>query len=228
MKDKIIVVFSSHLSERENNNFKSHISETIGCKHDIHCHINKNQHSLSKVYNRSLEELKDEKNIVFVFVHNDVIFKTKKWGKVLLRKFNNHHQGIIGLAGTTHLSDTGVWWTKKECMFGRVQHTDGFMDWVSDYGSDFKGLKNVIVVDGLFIAVNPDKIIHGFDEDFPGFHYYDLGFCFNNYIDGCDIGVTNEILVLHRSIGMVNGDWEKNRQLFVSKYSNYLPLDIIK
>lgn len=226
MKNIIEVVFSSHLSPEENKTFENHISNTIGCNHNIHCYENKNQYSLCEVYNDSLKNHHKNENQIFLFLHNDILFKTRKWGKILLRKFNNHDKDIIGVAGSTQLSENGVWWMKKDKMFGRVSHTDGLREWVSDYNSKFLGLKDVVVIDGLFMAVNPDMVEYGFDETFKGFHFYDISFCLKNFINGLNIGVTNEINVLHKSIGQTNEQWEENRKLFIKKYKEYLPLNL--
>lgn len=227
-KKKLIVVYSSHLSDQHNENFNSHITNTIGCSHTIYSVKNKNQYSLNEVYNKAFKEYSNEKDVIFVFIHNDVYFKTKNWGKIVLKKFNNFNVDIIGVAGTDYLGNDGVWWSKKDRMFGAVEHTDGINTWLSDFGSNFKGLKPVIVIDGVFMAVNLDNIVHEFDENISGFHFYDISFCFNNYIDGCNIAVTNEILILHKSIGMVNDDWEKNRKIFVQKNKELLPLNLIE
>lgn len=226
MKDQINVVFSTNNSIEEINKFKNHISKTIGCKHKIHHYINNREYSLTEIYNKALKEHHINNNQIFVFLHHDIVLKTNNWGKLLLRKFNNFNKDIIGVAGTTFLDNTGVWWAKKEHMYGIVEHTDGIKEWVSDYGSDFKGLKDVVVVDGLFFAVNPDTIIHKFNEEFTGFHFYEIPFCLDNYIDGCNIAVTNEIRILHKSIGEVDDDWEKNRKLFVGKNDHFLPLNL--
>ncbi len=224
MKKHINVIFSTNLTEKEICEFEAHISDTIGCKHSTHPYVNHNNFSLAKVYNMGLNEHHINKEQIFVFVHHDVVFKTKNWGKTLLRKFNNFNKDIIGVAGTTYLDETGVWWSKKDFMFGVVEHTDGMREWISNYGSNFKGLKDVVVVDGVFIAVNPDTIVHEFNEDFIGFHFYDIPFCIDNYIDGCKIAVTNEIRILHKSVGEVNDEWEKNRKIFVGKNLQYLPI----
>lgn len=225
MKNKIISVFSSQYSTEENNKFKEHISKTIGCDHKIVCYENNNKYSLCELYNRSLNE-HHEKDSIFVFIHNDIFFKTNNWGKTLLRKFNNFNYDIIGVAGSTVLDDTGMWWSKREKMVGVVEHTDGVNTWVSDYNSKFLGIKEVVVIDGLFISINPDEIVHQFDEDFKGFHFYDISFCLESYLDGMNIGVTNEIRILHKSVGRTNDMWENNRKLFIKKYKQYLPIDI--
>ena len=223
-KTKIIVVFSSHLTENDNDKFIKHVSDTIGVKHKVVCYPNFNQFSLPQVYNTAVREHRNE-NSIFVFCHNDITFKTNNWGRLLLTKFNSTDYDIIGVAGTTFLDDNGVWWTDHNAMCGVVEHTDGTNTWVNKYSKHVPGhIKPVVLVDGLFIAVNYDNITSDWDEEFNGFHFYDLSFCFPNYLNGCNIGVTTDIRILHQSVGMVNDEWEKNRLQFIEKYKQELPI----
>lgn len=223
--NKIVVVFSSHLSDEENHNFNDHIDSTIGSIHrEIVCFENFNEYSLSELYNKALREYAAS-NTIFVFCHNDILFKTKNWGRLLLDKFNNTDYDILGVAGSTYLANNGVWWADKTKMVGIVDHTDGFNEWSSQYSFERKGkIIPTITIDGLFMAVKPDNLEHDFDEDFKGFHFYDLGFCFPNYLDYCNIGVTTDIRILHKSVGETDDKWEENRKQFVEKYKDELPI----
>lgn len=225
LKNKIVVIFSSHLGEEKNNEFINHIHNTIGVKHDVICYENYNQYSLTEIYNKAIDEFNEE-NIIMVFCHPDIIIKTKNWGRLLLTKFNNTNFDIIGVAGTTYLSNTGRWWDNTSKMCGIVEHTDGYNTWVSKYSEEIPNVKDVVLIDGLFMSFNPDTIIHKFDEEFKGYHLYDLSFCVPNYLDGCNLGVTTAIRILHKSIGQTNQEWENNREQFVLKYKDELPITI--
>lgn len=228
MKNNIVVVFSSHRSEEANNDFIKHIDKTIGISHKTICYPNFNQYSLPQIYNQAMRDYQDPE-AVFVFCHNDIHIKTKDWGKFLIKKFNHTDFDIIGVAGSTYLHDNGVWWHDRSKMHGIVEHTNTLRQWVSEYSKPRPNyLKPVILIDGLFMAVNPDNIVHDWDEDFKGFHLYDLSFCVPNYLDGCEIGVTTDIRILHESVGMTNDQWENNRKLFVEKYRDELPIKYSK
>ena len=86
-KTNIVVVFSSHLSEDENEKFIKHVSSTIGVKHKVVCYPNFNQFSLPQVYNTAIREHNAE-DAIMVFCHNDITIKTRDWGRILLHKFN--------------------------------------------------------------------------------------------------------------------------------------------
>ena len=223
MKNNIVVVFSSHLSEEFNKDFINHIGATIGVKHKTICYPNFNEFSLTQIYNDAIEKHSVD-NCIFVMCHNDIWFKTKNWGKLLLNKFNNSNFDIIGLAGSTYLPASGMWWEDRTKMFGIVEHTNDISTWVSEFSAPIPGIKSVVLIDGLFMAFNPETITHKFDETFTGFHFYDLSFCLPNYLDGCNIGVTTVIRVLHKSVGQTNIQWENSRQQLADLYREELPL----
>lgn len=226
MKDKIIVVFSSHLGDEYDNKFIKHISDTIGVKHSVDAYPNLNQFSLPEVYNLAIKE-NNAKNVIFVFCHNDITIKTPNWGRLLLTKFNSTNYSIIGVAGTTYLNENGVWWHDRTTMHGVVEHTDGTNTWVNEYSKPRAGyITPVVLIDGLFMAVDCNNIENQFDEEFKGFHLYDISFCTPNYLAGVEIGVTTDIRILHQSIGMTNDQWELNRQQFAEKYKEELPISI--
>ena len=227
MKKRIEIVFSSHLTPEINLEFSNHISKTIGVPHDVYIYPNFNQYSLSEIYNKAINENNFDKESIVVFAHNDIIFKTKDWGKKLLKHFNSTDYSIIGVAGTTYMSESGRWWDRRERMIGIVEHTNGIRNWVSEYCKPFYGVKPAVIIDGLFMAVDLNNLVHTFDESFKGYHFYDISFCYPNFLDGIDIGVISDIRILHKSMGMTNNEWELNRQQFAKMYANELPYDIL-
>lgn len=224
MKDNIIIIFSSHLGDGKNNEFIKHIHNTIGkVKHKVVCYTNYNQFSLTQVYNLAITE-HNEKNAIMVFCHPDIIIQTQNWGKIILNHFNYNNYSVLGIAGSTYVENNCIWWHVRSKMYGIVRHTNGISTWDSVYSNEIKGIQPVVVVDGLFMAVDCNNIIHKFDEEFKGFHHYDTSFCIPNYLDGCNIGVTTSIRILHMSVGQTNQEWELNRLQLVEKYKDELPI----
>ncbi len=191
-------------------------------KTEIIAYENNGEYSLSQLYNKGLE---DSTNDIVVFMHDDVEIETSNITPKIERLFErNPEYGIIGLAGTDILSN-GMWWSDRERMYGQVKHEHQGKVHRNNYSGTFgENLKEVVIVDGLFFAVHKNRIKEKFDEEFPGFHFYDIPFCVLNFKQGVKIGVTTKILVVHKSIGMIDKKWEKNKLFFEAKYGGSLPL----
>ncbi len=205
-----------------------HIIKTSGLhKHIEVIEIINNGESLTSAYNRGYNK---SKNNIVVFCHDDIIIETKQWGKKLKKHFDKEEQyGIIGVAGSKYLPKSGKWWEKPKWMYGKVKHTHNNKSWLSEYSTDLgKGVEDVINVDGLFFAVHKYRIYKDtnytpFDERVKGFHFYDVDFCFKNFISGVPVGVVTNIRINHMSIGETNEEWENNRIEFSEFYKDNLP-----
>jgi GT2 family glycosyltransferase len=183
-----------------------------------------NGESLTKSYNRGL---KMSSNDVVVFCHDDIIFEKNGWATKLVNHFKNSNYGVIGIAGTTDLDETGRWWNDKTKMVGSVKHSHEGRTWENKYSGIFnKKLIETVIVDGLFFAIDKTRIKEDFDESVEGFHFYEIDFCVRNYLKGVKIGVTFDVKVIHKSIGQTNDQWEDNRKLFVEKYVSNLPINL--
>ena len=205
----ISVVYSTR---KENKEFQNYIKKTIGLKNfEIHEIVNDGKKSLTECYNQGLD---NTKNKIVVFCHDDIFLKDG-WGKKIIRHFEKTDYGILGMAGTTDMGKTGCWWEDQSKMIGIVSHSHQGKTWENRYSENFgEEIIETVILDGLFFVVDRNKLIHHFDEDFKGFHFYDLSFCLPNYLDGVDLGVITNIRVTHMSIGETNDMWEENKKLF--------------
>jgi hypothetical protein len=191
-------------------------------KTEILIYENDGVNSLTEIYNIGL---KDAKNDIIVFMHDDLILETANITPKIVKLFEKHPEyGIIGIAGTDKLT-SGRWWDSRDNMFGVVGHLHEGKRHVNHYskGSFVDVLKRVVVVDGLFFMVDRRRLKKHFNEEFKGFHFYDISFCFENFKEGVKIGVTTKISLTHKSIGMVNKQWEKNKLFFEALYEKELP-----
>ena len=210
-------------STREHNpKFIEYLKKSSGFKKiEVIEKINNGEKSLSEVYNEIIQESKTD---IVVLCHDDIYFDTTSWYYKLKSHFENTDYGILGVAGTTNMPKTGRWWDLRKNMIGIVNHESGGKKWTSKYSEDFnKSIRQTVIVDGLFIALSKEKIKHNFDEEFKGFHFYDIAFCFRNHLENVKVGVITNIRITHKSIGQTNEQWEQNRELFVEKYGKNLP-----
>jgi GT2 family glycosyltransferase len=222
----ITIIYSTHKEESYNNKFKQHLLNTVGLK-DVQIleYINKNEYSLSQVYNKGIKESNYD---IIVCCHNDIKLE-KNWGKKLLNDYEkNPEYGIIGKAGSCYFPESGVYWDRmRQTMVGQVfHHPPNQKKWISKYSAKLPFLIPVVTVDGLFISFDKTKIKHYFDESYGKFHFYDHGFSVPNYLNGVKIGVTSSFEITHESIGKPNQEFWDSKEKFLEKWKDKLPLDL--
>ncbi len=220
----ITVVYCTKESKPQH---REHIIKTSGIDKTIEViEIINNGEGLTRPYNRGLQQAKYD---IIVYMHNDVIIETDNWGKKILKHFEeNPEYGILGLAGTTDIPESGKWWEDRSKMVGIVNHKHEGKKWESKYSmSRGSELNDVVIVDGLFFAIHKDRIKNTFNENFTGFHFYEVDFVFSNYLKGVKVGVMFDVRVTHLSIGMTNEEWEKSRLQFAEIYKENLPQKLV-
>ena len=192
---------------------------------EILMYENDGEMSLTQIYNKGLKE---SVNDIVVFMHDDLILETSNMTPKIVKLFEKHPEyGIIGIAGTDKLT-SGMWWQNRENMFGVVGHIHEGKRHVNHYSKGVFNdvLKDVVIVDGLFFMVRKSLLKKEFNEQFNGFHFYDISFCVENQFEGVKIGLTTKFGVTHKSVGITNKQWEKNKLLFEALFEKRLPLTI--
>jgi hypothetical protein len=206
--------------------YKEHVRKMFSQPNtEILMYENDGQMSLTQVYNKGLKE---SVNDIVVFMHDDLILETSNMTPKIVNLFDKHPEyGIIGIAGTDKLT-SGRWWDNRENMFGVVGHIHEGKRHVNHYSKGVFNdvLKDVVIVDGLFFMVRKSLLKKEFNEQFEGFHFYDISFCVENQLEGVKIGLTTKFGVTHKSVGMTNKQWEKNKLLFEALCEKRLPLTI--
>jgi len=203
--------------------FRDYIEKSSGIRGvEVIPFENPGTHSLSEAYNIILEK---SSNDIVVLCHDDIYFEKKNWGNKVLKHFKrNPNYGILGVAGSRYMPKSGMWWEIPTEMFGVVNHEHEGKKWTSKYSEPIGNkIDDTILVDGLFIAINKNNLSKTFNEDVKGFHFYDVDFSYRNFLDGVKIGVFYDVRITHKSIGMTNESWDKNRQQFIKTYSESMP-----
>ena len=213
MDNKIAVVVCSKKNTEENKGFVEHIKETCGCDTHVYMIHNPDGVSLSKIYADMVVNKEIDSDII-VFIHDDIEFLKKGWGKEVLRLFNEHKEyGIIGVAGSAQFDENGAWWNYEK-KYGQVLHRAEGKSWLTAFSPLLtKDLQDVVVIDGVFMAVHKQRISENFSRELDGFDMYDIWFCLSNFFaKKCKIGVTTNIRLAHNSIGRLKETWYKNRE----------------
>lgn len=239
MKNKIVIGYSTNLSKALQNEFNKELLASVGLSQEknevvIIPYENEGVLSLTESYNDIWESAESFKDAIFVFIHDDIHFKSKDWGKNLLALFNNNEVDIIGVAGADKIHRHGIWIRDKNSNFansniwGKLWHVRKGDAVLNDYTSSLKTcaeLQPVVVLDGVFIAFNPDTCVK-FNEDFDDGHFYDISFCVENFLQGKRIAVTESIQIIHDFEEVMNEAWERNKLQFCEKYRAQLPLSV--
>jgi len=209
-----------------NSTYYNHVKKMFSHPNtEILMYENDGEMSLTQIYNKGLKE---SVNDIVVFMHDDLILETLNMTPKIVKLFEKHPEyGIIGIAGTDKLT-SGMWWQNRENMFGVVGHLHEGKRHVNHYSKGVFNdiLKDVVVVDGLFFMVRKSLLKKEFNEEFKGFHFYDIPFCVENFLEGVKIGLTTKFGITHKSIGITNKQWEKNKLFFEALFEKQLPLTI--
>jgi hypothetical protein len=231
MESNIAIVYCTREKDTELNSFNEHLKETCGCSCHVYSIHNPDGVSLSKIYGDILKS-EDVKEDIIVFIHDDVEFLKKGWGKEILRLFNEHQDyGIIGVAGSAQFDAGAAWWNYEK-KFGQVLHRSEGNSWLTAFSPLLdKDLQEVVVIDGLFMGVHKNRISENFSRELESFDFYDIYFCLANYFSEnwkYKIGVTTNIRMAHNSVGKLKPSWYTNREIINSKFGKYYPIDILK
>lgn len=231
MERSISIVFCTRNGNGEGSPFVQHLKDTCGCDCHVFAIHNPDGVSISKIY-ADLLTSPDVKSNIIVFVHDDIEFLKKGWGQEVLRLFNEHKDyGIIGVAGSAQFDAGAAWWNYEK-KFGQVLHRAEGNSWLTAFSPLLdKDLQDVLVIDGLFMAVHKKRIKENFSKELEGFDFYDIYFCLaNHFAEDWEykIGVTTNIRLAHNSVGKLKDSWYKNREIINQKFGEHYPIDILK
>lgn len=165
--------------------------------------------SIAKAYNRGALQAKYD---FLVFVHEDVLFHTFNWGKILVDYFYDLDKvGVIGVAGSSYIPiSPSDWWLSNPAYLHSNFYSNKKNGKIGDglhkrWGQQTP--QKVFALDGMFLAMKKSVWEEfPFDESLIGFHGYDTSICYQvskkyqNYF-------VPDILLEHFSKGYPNEIW---------------------
>ncbi len=166
------------------------------------------------------EGISRAKHDIVVFVHDDIEFDNTGWAKLLYERFLSSNFGILGVSGTTHLDSNGGWLKDTRKAAGRVGFYSNNERFEIRYSSIFQNnVLAVCCIEGAFFACHKKRIVHRFDERYPGKEFYDIDFSFANHIAGVPTGVMFDVSITHLAVAEKKGeDWKQHRNIFLNKF----------
>lgn len=226
----MISVIVCSVSPKNFDRFEKSLSETIGCEYQLIKFDNESKNwAISKVYNECTQGARYD---VVLYVHEDVIFKTAGWGRLLSDCLSDKSISAVGISGTTYRSRYPAVWAAVPLSYHRitaVQHWKDRMPTRFDIRDGNGATSRVAVLDGVFLATrNPrDPECRLFDELFDRFHHYDMDFSLNIGRRG-KLLVHHGIELVHFSEGKLDREWIDSAGKFYKKWKHALPKSVAK
>lgn len=220
MLSLIICSRNNILSEQLTNNIQS----TIGEEYEI-VHINNqdNKYTIFEAYQKGVETAKGQ---TLIFMHEDIIFRTKDWGKIVSETLQREKVAISGNIGGHIINETSLSWTSSGYYSGQVYQIDGAESIFYDHSVQKLG-DEVVAIDGMFFAIHKklfdDGTLRWDCKTYNGFHFYDLDICMQAQKAGYKVIVT-PIILEHHSKGSFNESFYESCVQFHKKWDNYLPI----
>jgi hypothetical protein len=217
---------------------ENNIIQTIGIEHELLFIDNtQSQYSIFQAYNIGIN-----KSIfpILCFMHDDILYHTKDWGKIVVNHFSENKIGMIGTVGTSYLSDIpSTWWGGGVKLIGSGQDIIYQNNIDTDRNThDNKNapiinprnelISEVVVLDGLWFCIRKELFSKiSFDEKlYNGFHFYDLDISLQVVHTGYKICVIYDLIIEHISDSKYDTPWILSCIKFYHKWRRHLPASI--
>ena len=227
----ISIIISTHKPEIFDA-VKVSIEKTIGVAYEIIGVENQARYSICEAYNIGESKAKYP---YLCFVHEDVLIKTKDWGRSLISIMEDDKSiGLIGIAGTKFKSTypTGSWGqssflTKFKRGHVFIHSIDSMEQHIEyDVSKNPELLEEVVCVDGIFMFTKKDiyKSCRYDDTIFTNFHGYDLDFSLQVLFQSYKVLVYRGIELIHLSKGNYTPYFTIANRLIQKKWKSKLPV----
>lgn len=192
----LVVCATTKTNYKDTVLYKSLVDQKYNGQFIIHT---QNKTGLCKLYNNYIKKDWD----IVIFVHDDVYIDSCNFVNKICEGFKKYD--VCGLAGGSKIKiEKPLLWhimSNKDTLTGVVSHGSQEKYMTTNFG--FQN-QRVSLLDGLFIAVQPKKLIEKkirFDENIEGFHHYDLKFSIDCCLSKLKLG-TIPLHVIHSSPGL--------------------------
>ena len=214
---------------------KDNIAATIGCEYEL-CVIDnsRNEYNIFTAYNEGVRRAKGE---VLCFMHEDIVFHSEEWGKMVEEIFSQQEKlGVVGVTGGQFFPKTPTSYWEGGTGVGQIIQgsiVDGkYKTWMNgkavETGDAKYALVDVVAVDGLWMCAPKllfeEGVIRWDSENFDSFHCYDMDICLQTIQAGYRVAVIGGIMIEHQSFGNTDMNYCIQSQKLFDKWKDVLPL----
>lgn len=218
-------------SAQLSNLFLQNVSESVGVDYEIIVIDNSaNSYSIFSAYNEGVRRSTGE---YLCFVHEDISFCSFEWGKIVIEKLADEKIGIIGVVGSDYMPKCPAgWWMTSTKGHEQKEVIDNGLrkKCIVKYSGSTDMGGDAVIVDGFWFCMRRNMFdLVKFDEDrFVGFHCYDNDICMQVVKSGRKIVLADNILIEHKSEGVLNKQWVSNANIWYKKWKKSLPVYVTK
>lgn len=207
------------------------IKETIGAEYEIiHIDNSENKYCICSAYNEGVRRAKGE---VFCFMHEDIKYYSKDWGKSIETHMLNSEVTMLGVFGSTVVPKDFDFrfsgFTTGHLIQRTVRVTNPEEYVLDGVHWDVNGpLDKVAMVDGCWFCIKASLFkgqdaIKFDDITFDSFHLYDCDICMQVNQKGGGIYVVSDIVLEHFSLGVFSEGYLEGVVKFLAKWNDKLP-----
>lgn len=204
------------------------IQNTIGVDYEIISIFNENnKYSIFEAYNIGVSKAKYK---VCCFMHDDIIYKSNNWGLIVEDYFQNDEKiGAVAVAGCQYLRKIPSFWSIPEYNIINVIQSDKTRKIQSEYWLNDKNEEEVVIFDGLWFCIRTSifNIIRFDENNFTGFHFYDLDIALQIITLNYSIISSSKIVIEHTSRGNIDILWVNSSITFYNKWKKILPVSLV-
>ena len=208
---------------------KENIASTIGYEYELVVIDNsKNNYSIFSAYNEGVCRAKGD---ILCFMHEDILYHTKRWGKNVIDYFAQYPSaGLLGIAGTHFLSHIPSAWWETECKSCYL--IQGFMQ-NGEYKSSISDIRiykseptRLVAIDGVWMCIpkNAFALVRWDYLTYDGFHAYDVDMSLQIWNAGLEVHLIWNVLLEHKSLGCADDTFYDTYAKLWSKWKDVLPM----
>lgn len=158
-----------------------------------------------------------------IYMHQDVFIVQHNFLDVMVEQFRKHPDyGIMGVVGSSSLTETGVWWEGERIGAICDNHTGEMQNY--SYTRNVHESLEAVVLDGVVLMTQYD--VDWRTDLFRKWHFYDASQCMEFRLRGYKAGVIPQVIpsCIHNCGGWRNKmiGYDEERMKFLTEYVDSL------